>query len=412
MRYAISRIETKKPISEEVIDINIGGKNLIITGNNGCGKTIFLKRIEENLKKLVIETGDVSLDALRMDLKSKESSLNNGAPGESHYQYYLGAVKELKSKINELESFKLTIDGLSDFKISYHSNKSFIRFFSATRQSDISQPNNISSIPSLINESNRMQNTTTTDAGTYFERYIISLLNYGVLSSSKYGNQDESSRVNEWFEKINNDLRNLFEDSSLILHFDIENLCIKINQDGKEPYHLNQLSSGYSSILSIYADLLMRVELRKTSRDEVSGIVLIDEIDAHLHVSLQRKIFSFFKSSFPNVQFIITTHSPFVVQSVDDAVIYDLGKLERMEDLSSYSYESIIKGLLGEKSTSDLLEEKLKEIGDLTNEDEIDVGKLRAALETVKYSYEKLDSRSKAFYLVGQNKLIEIEQDK
>ncbi|MCV5366648.1 AAA family ATPase, partial [Escherichia coli] len=75
---------------------------------------------------------------------------------------------------------------------------------------------------------------------------------------------------------------------------------------------------------SIYADLLMKVELKGITSDELSGVVFIDEIDAHLHVSLQRKIFSFFVNAFPNIQFIVTTHSPFVVQSVNDAIIYDL----------------------------------------------------------------------------------------
>ena len=52
----------------------------------------------------------------------------------------------------------------------------------------------------------------------------------------------------------------------------------------------------------------------------------IDEIDSHLHVSLQRLILPFFTESFPNVQFIVTTHSPFVLMSTKDSVVYDLGK--------------------------------------------------------------------------------------
>ncbi|HHQ6627717.1 TPA: AAA family ATPase [Serratia fonticola] len=410
MRYTINKIQTRKTITNQLIDIDTKGKNLIITGNNGCGKTVFLRRIHAHLIKLIVETGEFSLPQVKRMLENTKNSISRLVPGDAAYEYHQTQLKSLNILLEELKSLKVEINEVDKFKIDYHSGNSFIRFFEATRQASITPSNNISSIPSLIKEND--QKGTTVDTGIVFEKYIISFLNYGILSSSKHSDKDESTKVNEWFERVNEDIRDLFEDPSLMLYFDIENLCIKIKQDGKEPYHLNQLSSGYSSILSIYADLLMKVELRKTKRDEITGIVLIDEIDAHLHVSLQRKVFSFFKKSFPNVQFIITTHSPFVVQSVDDAIIYDFGKLEQMEDLSSYSYEAIIKGLLNEKSTSEILENKLKEIGMLASEEVIDGQKLRAALAMLENDFSKLDSRAKAFYLVGQNKLIETEQGK
>jgi predicted ATP-binding protein involved in virulence len=58
----------------------------------------------------------------------------------------------------------------------------------------------------------------------------------------------------------------------------------------------------------------------------LEGVVFIDEIDSHLHVSLQRLILPFFTESFPKVQFIVTTHSPFVLMSTRDTLVYDLGK--------------------------------------------------------------------------------------
>ncbi|HCD6386302.1 TPA: AAA family ATPase, partial [Escherichia coli] len=93
----------------------------------------------------------------------------------------------------------------------------------------------------------------------------------------------------------------------------------------------------------------------KIRKHDMTGIVLIDEIDAHLHVTLQKKVFSFFSSSFPQIQFIVSTHSPFVIQSVSDAIIFNLSTLDQMGDLSLYSYTAIIKGLLGEDVSSDKL---------------------------------------------------------
>lgn len=202
-------------------------------------------------------------------------------------------------------------------------------------------------------------------------------------------------------------MKNLFEDPELALKYHAEEQVFYIIQHGKDPFRFNNLSSGYSSILSIYADLLMKVELRDIPADQMAGIVLIDEIDAHLHVSIQRKIFSFFANAFPKIQFIITTHSPFVVQSVNDAIIYDLSKMECLEDLSMYSYESILKGLLGVDSTSNLLNEQLELMAALIKNKPIDIEELKKVVNSIEPHEAQLDSKSKAFLLLGKNALLD-----
>ena len=79
----------------------------------------------------------------------------------------------------------------------------------------------------------------------------------------------------------------------------------------------------------------------------VAGIVLIDEIETHLHLELQRKILDLLTSIFPNIQFILSTHSPFIINSVDNAVIYDLEKNLLVENgLSDVPYAGIVEGYL------------------------------------------------------------------
>ena len=53
--------------------------------------------------------------------------------------------------------------------------------------------------------------------------------------------------------------------------------------------------------------------LTKAKMYDLQGIVLIDEIETHLHVELQKKILPFLTNFFPNIQFVITTHSPFIL---------------------------------------------------------------------------------------------------
>jgi hypothetical protein len=88
---------------------------------------------------------------------------------------------------------------------------------------------------------------------------------------------------------------------------------------------VEELSDGYRSVTALVADLVRHIHLGLNGevpwRDEphpaveVPGIVLIDEIDAHLHVSWQRQIGPWLGQHFPLIQFIVTTHSPYVCQS-------------------------------------------------------------------------------------------------
>lgn len=88
----------------------------------------------------------------------------------------------------------------------------------------------------------------------------------------------------------------------------------------------DQLSEGYKSILIFVSDLLYRLnknasEGKKTT--DLKGIVLVDEIDLHLHPKWQRVIIGKLRKLFPNVQFIFTTHSPTIIQGAsDDAIMF------------------------------------------------------------------------------------------
>jgi len=88
----------------------------------------------------------------------------------------------------------------------------------------------------------------------------------------------------------------------------------------------DQLSEGYKSVLIFVSDLIYRLNKNATGGQKTSdlrGIVLVDEIDLHLHPKWQRVIIKKLRTIFPNVQFIFTTHSPTIIQGAsEDAIIY------------------------------------------------------------------------------------------
>ena len=72
--------------------------------------------------------------------------------------------------------------------------------------------------------------------------------------------------------------------------------------------------------------IIIRMEKRtgRSFKFEMPGIVLIDEIETHLHLELQKRILDLLTTIFPNIQFIVSTHSPFILNSLENVVIYDL----------------------------------------------------------------------------------------
>jgi energy-coupling factor transporter ATP-binding protein EcfA2 len=95
----------------------------------------------------------------------------------------------------------------------------------------------------------------------------------------------------------------------------------------KTPYGwvpLQGLSLGYKTLLAWMVDLASRLYERYPDSDNPlaeSAVVLIDEIDLHLHPAWQRTLLDYLSQRFPNVQFIVTAHSPLVVQAATDANI-------------------------------------------------------------------------------------------
>jgi len=109
-------------------------------------------------------------------------------------------------------------------------------------------------------------------------------------------------------------------------------------------------SDGIITYVEMVAELAYRVLVlngykQANAMAETSGIVLIDEIDIHLHPSWQRHVVHDLKTAFPNLQFIVTTHSPFIVQSLKNDELLNLDLNEAYSGVENdpllYSLEEI-----------------------------------------------------------------------
>jgi hypothetical protein len=132
-----------------------------------------------------------------------------------------------------------------------------------------------------------------------------------------------------WASELGNAALQILADGLFPDHYQVR----EVDSDGiwvisrGHRFPLREMSDGYRSVAALVVDLIKQFhdcygDLHFEVRDGVPmvtapGVVIIDEVDAHLHVSWQRQVGTWLKTHFPNVQFIVTTHSPYICQAAD-----------------------------------------------------------------------------------------------
>lgn len=104
------------------------------------------------------------------------------------------------------------------------------------------------------------------------------------------------------------------------------------NEKDDELLSIDMLSDGFKSIFSIVLDVIRRLALAPELEEEEfykkEAVILIDEIDCHIHPKWQRKLMPALRKLFPNCQFIITTHSPYILDGLQTYEILKVGENE------------------------------------------------------------------------------------
>lgn len=140
------------------------------------------------------------------------------------------------------------------------------------------------------------------------------------------GDQNTVQQIEQWFNQFEQQLKFLFDEVALRLEFNRQEFNFYLQLPKQTRFDFNQLSHGYAQVISIITEILLTIETKgeKLFVDHPSGIILIDEIENHLHLELQEKILPFLTTTFPKLQFIVATHSPAVIASINNATVYDL----------------------------------------------------------------------------------------
>jgi len=186
-------------------------------------------------------------------------------------------------------------------------------------------------------------NKTNVNANLF--QWIANNKTRAALSFQK-GNKKDSERYLASVEKIEKAISEIIgRNISFIVDEHSLNVMVKLDD---ESIHYNTLADGYKSIISWLTDLMFRLDYMPPEGQE-NFTLFLDEIDIHLHPAAQRRILPVIQKLFPKAQIFITTHSPFVIGSVDDAWVYKFKLDEKgnsvidgepfvSEDAKSYSY--------------------------------------------------------------------------
>lgn len=384
--FFITKIKTQNCPRVEDIEIPLDSsarKHLIITGKNGSGKTTFLKTIGQRFqdildKKPTLYQLQEYLEHLQNFMKSEENTLQQlDDPNISDEKKQI-VSERARQKIGEykiniahcrqqiLEAQKLQITFSDPDYIEAVSKREFVfAVFEAQRDN---KPN----IPTAIQNVNLDSGNTTetTKLHKRFIEYMVRLRTTYLNEKEKAergidGSLEKAKQIKKWFDHLEKTFQRLFERDDLRLEYFDEELNYKIIYD-ERCFGLNELSDGYSSLVAILTELILRMEAKGFKSYDMQGVVLIDEIETHLHLSLQKNVLPFLCKFFPKIQFIVTTHSPFVLSSLENVVICDLqNKMIISDGVIEYSYESLTDGYFDVSKYSNAIEQKVDRFGSL-----------------------------------------------
>lgn len=331
-KLTIEKVRNLKPMTIPLSDQKI--KHLIFTGKNGSGKTTLLNCLAESLDSmnqncLYRYDNQKDMDIIWTDDMSVQ-------PDEDKHRFTI----EMNCP-------------LVDFGSAFESGEFVLAYYKADRIFNTDIPRHVEKV-----ELQRKYNIYDTPRQD-FVKYLLDMKVTQALAVSG-GKKEKALKIQQWLDSFEQLLQRIFEDNKLKLLFDEDSFLFSILQPGKEAFDFNTLSSGYAAVLDIVVDIMLRMERRinKTFIYDLAGIVLIDEIETHLHLELQKKVLDLLTTIFPNIQFIVTTHSPFVLNNLENVVIYDLEQNILVENgLANIPYDGIVEGYFH----ADVLSEKLKE---------------------------------------------------
>ena len=407
--YFISEIDKLYHLSDIKIKLDSNKRqHLLLTGKNGSGKTSLLLEIEKFLRAINDEKLSQVFDQYPTWINEAKKKVLSASSDSEKY----AADKDLKQCLGFLKKYsdgvQINLNQYEGLEMMYHNGKFITAYFPSERKAQFMRPNGVENIT--------LENTYGIDesAGDILLKYMVHLKTQQAYARNE-GDQTTANQIQKWFDRFDSALQILLDEESIHIEYDYKKYNFKIRQNGREPFSFNELSDGYSSVIYIVSDLILRMDKNWLLEDKISeydyqGIVLIDELETHLHIELQKKIFPFLTKFFPRIQFIVTTHSPYILNSISNAKAYDLERQVELDNLSGFSSDDLAEGYFEADAYSDELKNSLNRYeelclrNDLTEDERAERAEIRIKFKNIstelsgvaKERFEDIERRRKA----------------
>lgn len=381
-------------VRELVLDLN--GRSSIFFGINGVGKSTILSAINllyaNIINRIVKQRFKQSVNLELTDIKCGKASATIAADfifgnDTDRYHYYRKITHDNK-RIHDLEQLEALVG---------HFDELYIGDSVVDEDNNLLQPNPDFNCPIFVNYGvNRLVIKTPLRIrkGEAFNQY--SAFERAIESQIAFGKLFEWFLEQELYETQEQKRNPRYEDKSLKavkkamlamldgygdIHIAARPYSMRITK-GREVLDILQLSDGEKCTLALFGDIARRLALANPSMVNPlmgSGVILIDEVELHMHTTWQRKVINVLKEIFPNIQFIITTHSPQVLGEIgDDFNIFslaknkDLIKCELVPALYGVDSNTVLEDALGTDSVSREVKENVDKMYGCIEEKEFD----------------------------------------
>ncbi|PKR54052.1 AAA family ATPase [Thalassospira marina] len=310
------------------VQIQFHERLTVLTGANGSGKTTILnllaRHFDWKIPSLATPKADRSNGIVKFLSRLWNGENKSERPTFGNITYSNHMIANLNVPNSNFAQYHIHIDNLQAIKCFFiPSHRSIYRYqalgnIPTTRKSKktaFSEVNNLAK--------GRYQNGREDQSASMFMKNTLigwAIQGYGVKTSTSKTIMPPDLEQVENFEGFQGVLRNILPKSLGFRELEIRNMeVVFVCNDGRDEFLLETASGGITAII----DMAWQIYMYSTKED-AECTVIIDEIENHLHPSMQRQILPDLLKSFPNARFIVSTHSPLVVGSVRDSYTYAL----------------------------------------------------------------------------------------
>lgn len=368
------------------LELDLDGRSTILYGINGVGKSTVLSAINllyaNIINKLVNQRFKQSVNLEVSDIQYKKASATIAADFCFEDESTVYSYSRYIWHNNRREHNAKMLDELVK-----HFSEKYIGKVEVDEQNNLIRENEDFNIPIFVNYGvNRLVLSTPLrirrsqpfDQFSAYEKAIENQIAFGklfewFLEQELYETQmqkENASYTDKALTVVKKAMLAML-DGYKDVHIVARPYSMKVTK-GKEVLDILQLSDGEKCTLALFGDLARRLALANPSLEnplEGQGVVLIDEIELHMHTLWQRKIIGVLKETFPNIQFIITTHSPQVLGEVGaDYNIFSMRRMEdgilcdRMESLYGLDSNTVLEDVLGTDSVNRSIKQYVDEM--------------------------------------------------